>query len=476
MRSLSKGILVAVAVGVLSATAAHSQEQAPPSDGTEGGVRVPRASKATVSREEIDALRRELQSLRRLVQTLEQRIQALSTSAASMPPAQPMAGAPPPSDPRLRTSQPVPTTAGLTTPTRRPSLQNPAVSVVFEVTGATSIDHQRDDNGFDLSEAEIALQAVVDPFTRADLFIAFPAHESPEIEEAYVSTLNLPGPLQLKGGRYKSFFGKWNRLHSHAYFTTDLPNALESFLGEESLTSDGLSLSVLIPNPWDLYLESITEVGSATAGPSFNSNDRELMYLEHLKAFFDTTANSTLEIGATGAWGRTGSSESLLETIDALPIYSGPPPEDDFDSRLFGLDITYKWRPVGFNVYRSFLWQTELLRNRRDVEFLVDPMTLGRERVESLGGYSYVEWQFARRWRAGARYDKLEFPHDDRQREWAASTLLRFQPSEFQEIRFQIKLTRRNPSAASLFDNERDDTQIFIEWIPSIGAHAAHEY
>ena len=457
MKSLSRSVRVALAVGALTAAAAHAQEQSPPSDGTEGDRGTPRAAEATVSREEIDSLRREVESLRRLVQTLEQRLQALATGATRTPPA-------------------APTVAGVSTQKRIPSLQNPAISAVFELTGATSTSDQRDDNGFDLSEVEIALQAVVDPFTRMDLFVAFPADESPEIEEAYVSTLNLPGPLQLKGGRTKSFFGKWNRLHSHAYFTADLPNALEAFLGDESLTSDGVSLSVLIPNPWDLYLESITEIGSATEGPSFNSGDRELMYLEHFKAFFDTTAHSTLEIGATGSWGRTGATRTLLEAIDALPVYAGPPPEDDFDSRLLGLDITYKWRPVGFSIYRSFLWQTELLSSRRDVEFLIDPMTLGRERVESLGGYSYAEWRFARRWRIGARYDQMEFPDDDRQREWAASTVLRFQPSEFQEIRFQIKHTRRNPSAAALFDDERDDTQIFLEWIPSIGAHAAHAY
>lgn len=475
MKSLSRYVRLAIAASAISVALTHAQDQSPPGDEPEAGESSARARAEGSSAGEVESLRREVQSLRLLVTRLEQRIDALSTRLATATASPPAAVPPRPLDLSSPTSQPAPFVPGTTTRAQRPNLQNPAISAVLELTGTTSLD-QRDDNGFDLSEAEIALQAIVDPFTRADLFVAFPADESPEIEEAYVSTLNLPGPLQLKGGRFKNEFGKWNLLHSHAFFSIDLPNALETFLGEESLTSDGLSLSILIPNPWDLYLESVSQIGSATEGPSFNSGDRELMYLEHLKAFFDTTANSTLEFGVTGAWGRAGATESLLEAIEGLPMYSGPPPVDDFDSRLLGLDITYKWRPVGYNVYRSFLWQTELLTSRRDVEFLIDPMTLGRTRVESLGGYSHVEWQFARRWRVGARYDGLEFPDDDRQREWAASTLVRFLPSEFQEFRFQVKHTRRNHAAAALFGDERDDTQFLLEWIPAIGAHGAHAY
>jgi hypothetical protein len=456
MESLSRYIRLAVVASLCLAPTVEAREGQSPA-----ALPAARAApSADPSREEIAALRHEVETLREVVRQLQVRLDALATDA-----------------PRVTSPAPqTPAVPGTTTPPRAPNLMNPALSAVFELTGATSLESESEDNGFNLSEAEIALQAVVDPFTRADLFLAFPADESPEVEEGYVSTLNLPGPLQLKGGRFKSSFGKWNRLHSHAYFTVDLPNALENFLGEGGLRNDGLSLSVLIPNPGGLYLESMTEVGTALDGPSFNSSDRDLTFLEHLKLFLDTTPNSTLEVGLTGVWGRTGATESLLEQIDNTPMFSGPAPSDDLDSNLLAFDLTYKWRPVGYNIYRSFLWQTELLRSRRDVEFVVDPMTLGRDTVSSLGGYSYLEWQFARRFRVGGRYDRLEFSDADREREWAASTLLRFMPSEFQELRLQIKYTKRNPSAALRFGGESDDTQIFFEWIPSIGAHGAHEY
>ncbi len=459
MRSSLRFITGAILAGASLVAPARAQQEDPDPGRAAAG-------------DEIAVLRREVASLRELVRRLEGQIASLVDARAR----EEEAAAPPSAVPPTGPPRPTPVIPGASGITRTPSLMNPALSAVFEVTGTTSLDGEREGNGFDLSEAEVALQAVVDPFTRVDLFLAFPADESPEVEEGYISTLDLPGPLQLKGGRFKSSFGKWNRLHSHAYFTADLPNALESYFGEESLTHDGLSLSVLIPNARDLYLESITEIGSATSGPAFNSADRDLTYLQHLKAFFDTTPHSTLEVGATGAWGRTGATESLLEAIEATPMFTGPAPRENLKTNVAGLNVTYKWRPVGSSVYRSFLWQTELLRSRREVQFLIDPATLGFDTVRSLGGYSYLEWQFARRWRAGARYDRLEFPDADGEREWAASTLVRFKPSEFQEIRFQVKHTRRNPAASLRFGGESDDTGIFLEWIPIFGAHGADEY
>ena len=97
-------------------------------------------------------------------------------------------------------------------------------------------------------------------------------------------------------------------------------------------------------------------------------------------------------------------------------------------------------------------------------------------RVASLGGYSYIEWQLGKRWRVGGRYDLSDFPDDPRAREKSASAVLRFQPSEFQEIRFQYKHTTRNEDAAARFDGEEGDNRIFFEWIPVIGAHGAHKF
>ena len=438
-----------------------SAPQAPPAEQS--------APSAPPTAEEVEALRREVEDLRRQIQALRDQLRAgllPEVGAEAAAPGAPSPVPPPPS--------PQAPAAG---PTRAQSLMNPAISAVLQATGTTSLSHESDTNGFDLSEAEVALQSAVDPFTRVDLFLSFPSGATPEVEEGTITTLALPGPLQLKGGRFKSAFGKWNTLHNHAFFTVDRPNALANFFGEESLTNDGLSLSVLIPNPWDQYIDAITEVGTALGGTSFNSDRRNLTWLEHLSWFLNTGPNSTLEFGLTASGGWTGASETLLSDLAACGATClGLEPRGELDSRVNGIDLTYKWKPVQMNVYRSFLWQTEALRSRRDVDVLTSGPALQPDVVSSSGGYSYLEYQFAKRWRVGARYDRSGFPDSESARESAMSGVVRYQPSEFQEIRFQFKRTSRNDEAALRFDGENDDSQLFFEWIPVIGAHGAHKY
>jgi len=411
---------------------------------------------------EVEALRREIQELRDQVHLLQAQVTALSSTP-------PQGGEP------ARTSAAPPSAA----PGRSQSLLNPAISAVFQAIGATSVSHDHDEtNGFDLSEAEVAFQSVVDPYARVDLFLSFPSGESPDVEEGAVTTLGLPKSLQLKGGRFKSAFGKWNTLHNHAFFSVDRPDALTNFFGEESLTDDGLSLSWLVPNPWNLYIESATEVGTPRPGESFNVGRRSLLYLEHLSSSFTTSPSSTLEVGLSAARGRTGPSAHLSAALaECGGACSSLVPREELDSSVQGVDVTYKWKPLQLNVYKSFLWQTEVLLSRRDIDML-DTLApaLVPESVSSLGAYSYVEWQVRKRWKIGARYDLSGFPDDRTAREWGGSAVIRFQPSEFQEIRFQYKRTMRNAAAAARFGDEDEDNRIFLAWIPVIGAHGAHKY
>ena len=410
---------------------------------------------------EIEALRAEIQELRAQVLELQAKMAALA--------------APPPAAPGEAPATP-PVEGAAVPPPRSPGLLNPAISAVFQAIGTTSFDGESDENGFSLSEAEVAFQSVVDPYAKVDLFLSFPADESPEVEEATVATLALPGSLQLKGGRFKNAFGKWNTLHTHAFYTVERPLAWTNFLGGESLTTDGLSLSVLIPNPGDLYIESSTEIGTAREGVSFNSVHRDLTALQRFSGFFNPTPNATLELGLSGVFGKVGPSPLLEQQIEDAGLGATLAPREDLDSRVYGFDATFKWKPLAMNTYRSVLWQTELLESRREVEVLTPAQTLSPDKVSSLGGYTYGEWQFTKRWRVGLRYDLSGFPDSESARESGVAGVLRFQPSEFQELRFQINHRHRNDEAALRFGGDANDTRIFFEWIPVIGAHGAHKY
>jgi len=415
---------------------------------------------AATSADDAAALRREIEALKKQIQVLQDQMKLLLSQGAA--PAG--AGAPP-----LAPAPPAPVA-------KSQSVLNPAISAVFQSIGNTSLKRSDQANGFDLSEAEVAMQSVVDPYIKVDLFLSFPAGDSPEVEEGFLSTTALPGSLTLKAGRFKSAFGKWNTFHTHAFFSVDRPAVLTQFFGEESLTDDGLSLSALIPNPWGLYIESISEVGTPREGESFNSSRRSLNYLEHLSGFFSPTANSSIEVGLSATVGRTGPDAELIEALSDPNLAAPPTPADHLDSAVGGLDVTYKWKPLQMNTYRSFLWQTEWLASRRHVEELQASGSLRPDVVSAHGGYTYVEGQFAKRWRVGARYDLTEMPFDSTARIRGASLVVRFIPSEFQELRFQAESIRRNDPAAALFNGENDDTRLFFEWIPVIGAHGAHKY
>ncbi len=73
-----------------------------------------------------------------------------------------------------------------------------------------------------LDEAEATFQAVVDPYARADFFLAF-SPEGVEIEEGFLTLTSLPGGLLAKVGKLKEQVGKVNTLHAHSLPWVDEP-------------------------------------------------------------------------------------------------------------------------------------------------------------------------------------------------------------------------------------------------------------
>jgi hypothetical protein len=430
-------------------------------------VASPQAARAAEA-DDIASLKQEVQALRAEIEALKAAL--ASVQQGGVPAA---AGAP-----ESAATPPLPAAApGPQPQARSANVMNPAISAVFQAIGQSFLDGREDENGFDLSEAEVAFESVVDPYAKMNLYFSFPADESPEVEEGYAQTLALPASLQLKGGRFKESFGKWNTLHTHAFPTVERPDVLVNFLGEESLTNDGLSLSWLIPNPAGLYLESVSEAGTAREGVSFNSEARALTWSERLSAFFNPSDNATLEAGLSTVGGQTGPTGTLLADLDAAGLAGIVVPDERLSSQVNGVDLTWKWKPLQANTYRSFTAQAEALRSRRDVETLTGA-TLDGETVTSAGGYLYLEGQWTKRWKFGVRGDLTGFPDSETDRIWAAVGVARFAPSEFQEIRFQVKRTRLNPGAAARtnLDGDQEDTRVYFEWIPIIGAHGAHKY
>lgn len=266
-----------------------------------------------------------------------------------------------------------------------------------------------------------------------------------EVEEAYFLFDKLPANLQLKAGRFRASVGKANPEHLHSLHWADYPLAIQYNFGSEGLAGTGASLSWLVPNPWDHYILATYEAFKNDNHALFAGHDAtDLVHLLNVKNFWDFDNQHTLEFGMTGAWGpnddRHGGSATWMQ----------------------GLDLTYRWRPKDKGKYRSFLWQSELF-------FVQKENRLGDD-VNTYGWYTALEYQFARRWALGARYDFAQWPDDDRFRENNYQVYTTFRQSEFAYWRLGYRY--RDPN----FGSKYDDHELFLQLNVVLGAHGAHKY
>ena len=290
-----------------------------------------------------------------------------------------------------------------------------------------------------MSEAEASFQAVVDPYARADFFLAF-SPEGVEIEEGFITFPTLPLGLLAKVGKLKQQVGKVNTLHAHSLPWVDRPLASVNLLGgDEGLADAGVSVSRLITNPW-IFLEATGEVYQGNSGVFQSYQRSDVSWVGRLRGYRDITESTNVDIGASFARGHN----------DAGP---------EFHTNLFAVDATLRYRPLQRAMYRRFLGRTELFWSRRDQ----DDGT-----VPAFGMYLSGEYQFSRRWFAGARYDWSERADDASLKDKGPSLLLTFWPSEFAQVRGQY---RHINFAEGVKSNE-----VLFQLLFSIGAHGAHVF
>jgi hypothetical protein len=397
-------------------------------------------------REELERLRKEFEAVRDSYGARLAAIEAkLATLEPSPQPAQPTA---PPAAPPAEAPVP-PGAAGAAGPsgslpvyggaTALSKIFNPDIAVIGNFLGAVGDNEVNSAPAFEMSEAEATFQAVVDPYARADFFFAF-SPEGVEIEEGYLTFPTLPSGLLAKVGKMKQQLGKANTLHPHQLPWIDTPLALENLLGgEEGLSDSGISVSRLILNPW-IFLEATGEVYQGSSGVFATHERSNVSWLGRLRAYRDITEAANVDIGGSFAWGHND---------------VGP----DFTTRLIGMDATFRYRPLRTAKYRRFLGRTELFWSQRQQE---------DGDVGAFGMYASGDYQFARRWFAGARFDWSERADDSSLVDKGPSLLLTYWPSEFSQIRGQY---RRIRYAEGPIANE-----LLFQFLFSIGAHGAHGF
>jgi hypothetical protein len=316
---------------------------------------------------------------------------------------------------------------------------NPDMAVIGNFVGAAGKNAVDSMPSLEMREAEVSLQAIVDPYARADFFLAA-SPEGLDIEEGFLTLTSLPGGLLAKVGKMKAQFGKVNTLHAHTLPWVDEPLVMRNLLGgEEGLNDSGVSVSKLLLNPL-FFLEATGEVYQGNGGV-FQAGERSnVSWLGRLRGYRDLTEGTNLDVGTSFT---TGHNDAGLDTR----------------TRLFGVDATIRYRPLRRAVYRRFLGRTELVWSHRAQD-------IGD--VSAFGMYASGEYQFAQRWFGGLRYDQSQRAANSLLTDKGPSLVLTYWPSEFSQIRGQYRHIRY---AGNVTSNE-----LLFQFLFAIGAHGAHSF
>jgi hypothetical protein len=296
-----------------------------------------------------------------------------------------------------------------------------------------------------LQESETSLQAIMDPYARADFFLAI-GEDGIEVEEGYATFPTLPGGLVVRAGKMRANFGRLNAFHNHTLPWIDRPLVMFNLLGgatedpDTGIKDAGLSVNRLLP-AGNLFVEATAEVFRGDSGTLFQASRRQdFSVVGRLRGYADLTNQTNLEVGASYARGHNDQGS-------------------DFLTELYGLDLTLRWKPLRLARYRSLVARSELIWSRRQ-----EPLTIQR----ALGSFASLDYQLGRRWFTGARWDWSERARDAGIRDRGISAVLTYWPSEFSQVRGQYRWTRYGDGPAA--------QELLFQFLFTIGTHGAHPF
>jgi len=414
------------------------------------------AASAPATTQDISALLQRITDLEDRVVMLEGQVRQLKAQGA--PPA---AGAAPPA-----AGTTVEATAPQAVPQAEPRLGgagaaaakalNPDISMIGDFIAGAGHNPINPTPSFQMHESELGVQAIVDPYARADFFLSF-GETGVNLEEGFLTFTALPKGFVVKGGKMRAAFGKVNTLHNHVLPWVDRPLVIQNLVGgEDGIDDAGVSVEHIIPAPKNWFLDFTGQTFRGDSADVFTaSNKNDLSVVGHLRAYKDLTDNSNVDVGASYSRGH-----NLFGT--------------DFITNLYGIDAMYRWKPLGRSIYRSFVARSEFIWRQQNQPSLTACLTItcppktvaGFQRA--FGFYTSADYQFARRWFFGGRVDSSDRAFNARLNDKGGSLVLTYWPSEFAQLRGQYRLTR--------YAENFDAHELFIQLQFALGAHGAHPF
>ena len=330
-------------------------------------------------------------------------------------------------------------------------LLNPDISLIGDFIGAAGHNPVAPSPSLQLHESELGVQAIIDPYARADVFISF-GEEGVNVEEGYVTFTSLPAGLLFKVGKMRADFGKVNTIHNHALSFIDRPLVSNNLVGgEDGIDDAGFSLSRILPAPKGWFAEATGQVFRGDSADVFRANRRQdVSYVGHLRGYKDLSESTNLDIGVSYARGHNDAGSNFI-------------------TALYGADATLRWKPLRRAIYNSFLFRTELVWSLRDQLAPLDIFQTKR----AFGMYSSAEYRVNRRWTVGGRFDRSAHPTNAGLDDTGVSAILTYWPSEFSQIRGQYRYGHLAVAPNASFSNANE---LLFQFLFVMGAHGAHPF
>src|SRR5712692_1278233 len=408
--------------------------------------------------EEVAVLRGELKAVRDAKSAPASDPRVLLTAAPVEPgmlPANPSAIAAPASPDPAPASPQVAQTQTFGGATSNAKLLNPDISLIGDFIGTAGHNIVSPSRSLELHESEVGMQAIIDPYARADAFISF-GETGVNVEEAYVTFTSLPAGLLMKVGKMRADFGKVNTIHNHALPYIDRPLVTNNLVGgEDGIDDAGISITRFLPAPKNWFAEGTAQVFRGDSSTVYAANRREdLSVVGHLRAYRDLSESTNLDLGISYSRGHSNLGADF---------------GSNFLTNLYGADATLRWKPLRRAIYKNFLFRTELFWSARDQ---LSPVNIFQTQ-HAFGMYTSAEYRVNRRWTVGGRFDRTGRATNANLTDTGFSGILTYWPSEFSQIRGQYRFGHLALGAPGDFSNANE---FLFQFLFVMGAHGAHPF
>lgn len=217
--------------------------------------------------------------------------------------------------------------------------------------------HDPDRKGFTLSNTEFGASV-----RATDFFEGFTSYAAKvdlddqwqgEFEEWFGKLKNLPGGIELRGGRFYNRFGIQNTYHPHGFDWADQYLVSGRFLGEDTLTTIGGEANWTLPIPWTSILTASVGVpperedeahAEPAVEPEFEAEGAafdDVIVAANWTSLYDYNDFHQFRGGLSGAWG-----ENIWGKL----------------TQIYGAHFEYQWRENGYEPGGDyFRWRTEAM-------------------------------------------------------------------------------------------------------------------